>query len=210
MFEVLAFDNNYNHITTIYKDVSYLAHLNEDIIYRHYYNILITSGATEQPFVGFRRFHRDVYLRLKFRAINERIGYTLPDVPPPKTKLTEQEIRESERKTSVASMKQPPLNDDVESPTLMSKLTYLERSIEWACAKFADIDQFRIDMKRSEDALKGIELKMRVVQNHKQNEYVETQSKLVDTFTELCKLKESLSDFKQQSLQNQRQIDRNF
>jgi hypothetical protein len=60
-------------------------------------------------------------------------------------------------------MKQPPKNDDIESPTLLSKLTYLERSIEWACAKFSDIDQFRIDMKRAEDALKGIELKMRVV-----------------------------------------------
>ena len=83
MFEVLAFDSNYKHITAIYKDVSYLAHLNEDIIYRHYYGVLISSGATEQSFVGFRRFHRDVYLRLKFRAINERIGYTLPDVPPP-------------------------------------------------------------------------------------------------------------------------------
>jgi len=85
----------------------------------------------------------------------------------------------------------------------MSKLAYLERSIEWACAKFADIDKFRIDQKRAEDILKGIELKMRVVQTHKQGEYLETQGKLVDTFTELCKLKESLSDFKHQSLQNQ-------
>ena len=85
----------------------------------------------------------------------------------------------------------------------MSKLTYLERSIEWACAKFSDIDKFRIEHKRAEDILKGIELKMRVVQNHKQSEYVETQAKLVDTFQELCRLKESLSDFKQQSFLNQ-------
>jgi hypothetical protein len=48
------------------------------------------------------------------------------------------------------------------------------------------------------------------VQTHKQGEYLETQGKLVDTFTELFKLKESLSDFKKQSLQNQQQVDRNF
>ena len=86
MFEALAFDTNFKHLSTIFQDVSYLANLNEDVIYRHYYSVLIFSGATEQPFLGFRRFHRDVYLRLKFRAINERIGYTLPDVPPPKSK----------------------------------------------------------------------------------------------------------------------------
>lgn len=51
---------------------------------------------------------------------------------------------------------------------------------------------------------------MRVVQTFKQGEYVETQTKLVGTFQELVKLKESLSDFKQQSLQNQHQVDKNF
>jgi hypothetical protein len=89
-------------------------------------------------------------------------------------------------------------------------MVYLQKSIEWACAKFSDIDRFRIEQKRAEDILKGIELKMRVVQTFKQGEYVETQTKLVGTFQELVKLKESLSDFKQQSLQNQQQVDKNF
>jgi hypothetical protein len=75
--------------------------LNEDIIYRHYYGILISCGASEQPFVGFRRFHRDVFMRLKFRAINERIGYTLPEVPHPKKVVTDAELKEEERKLSV-------------------------------------------------------------------------------------------------------------
>jgi hypothetical protein len=81
-----------------------------------------------------------MYLRLKFRAINERIGYTLPDVPPPKAKPSSEELKEAERKASFGMMKSPPKHDDIEPPTLMSKLTYLEKSIEWACAKFADID----------------------------------------------------------------------
>ena len=84
MFEVLAFDGDYKHIAAIFNEISYLSNLNEDIIYRHYYSVLISCGVSEQPFVGFRRYHRDAYLRLKFRAINERIGYTLPEVPAPK------------------------------------------------------------------------------------------------------------------------------
>jgi len=210
MFEVLAFYSDYKHITSIFNEIKYLSTLNEDIIYRHYYGVLVSCGVTEQPFVGFRRFHRDVYLRLKFRAINERIGYTLPEVPAPKKSVSEAASQEEERKQKVKESMVPPINEDLEAPTLLSKLTYLERSIEWACAKFADIDRFRLEQKRAEDVLKGIELKMRVVQTHKQGEYLETQGKLVDTFTELFKLKESLSDFKKQSLQNQQQVDRNF
>ena len=84
MFEVLAFDSDYKHLSAIFNEISYLSNLNEDIIYRHYYTVLISCGVSEQPFVGFRRYHRDAYLRLKFRAINERIGYTLPEVPAPK------------------------------------------------------------------------------------------------------------------------------
>ena len=203
MFEVLAFDSDYKHISAIFNEISYLSNLNEDIIYRHYYSVLISCGISEQPFVGFRRYHRDAYLRLKFRAINERIGYTLPEVPAPKIKYTFSEATEEECKASVASSQVPLSYNDLESPTLMSKVTYLQKSIEWACAKFSDIDKFRIDQKRAEDILKGIELKMRVVQTFKQGEYVETQTKLVNTFQELFKLKESLSDFKQQSLQDQ-------
>jgi hypothetical protein len=92
MFEVLAFDSDYKHITTIFNEIKYLSNLNEDIIYRHYYGVLVSCGATEQPFVGFRRFHRDVYMRLKFRAINERIGYTLPEVPAPNKSVSETQL----------------------------------------------------------------------------------------------------------------------
>lgn len=63
----------------------------------------------------------------------------------------------------MVSSKDPPVSPDIDPPTLMSKLSYLERSIEWACAKFAEIDGFRLEMKRADDILKGIELKMRVV-----------------------------------------------
>lgn len=75
VFEMLAFEGDLQKILETFNKVSYLGDLNEEIIYQKYKPILQTSSATtqDQPFVGFRRYHRDAMMRLKFRALNERI-----------------------------------------------------------------------------------------------------------------------------------------
>jgi hypothetical protein len=45
VFEILAFDGDYKHVSDIYQEVSYLKTLNEDIIYKNYYNALIYAGG---------------------------------------------------------------------------------------------------------------------------------------------------------------------